>query len=162
MCLTGDFLGSASFSLEERLRCLYVSSILIIHNIEDHKTFHVVTNHPVHLVDKEENISPSAFIPFCAFGDDMKSMGTEFSGFHDPVCNSFEAKIRNDQLCYEVDLEKYKDQQKIKDQLKSGLALVLDYNLDRQSEMYNPRKVHENDAHIHIDTISKFYALVFF
>ena len=74
--------------------------------------------------------------------------------------HSFEAKIRNDQLCYEVDLQKYKDQNKIKEQLKSGLVLVLDYNLERQSEMYNPRKVtnydsDENDVHIYLDTISK-------
>ena len=27
-------------------------------------------------------------------------------GFKDPVCDSFKSKIRNDQLCYEVDLEK--------------------------------------------------------
>ena len=33
--------------------------------------------------------------------------------FEDPVCDSFKAKIRNDQLCYEVDLEKYKDKNKL-------------------------------------------------
>ena len=67
------------------------------------------SNHPVHILDEEGNFSPSSFIPFCAFGNDMKSMGREINGFDDPVCDSFEAKIRNDQLCYEVDLEKYKD-----------------------------------------------------
>ena len=82
------------------------------------------------------------------------------TGFNDPVCDSFEAKIRNDQLCYEVDLDKYKDDNKIKEQLKSGLVLLLDYNLERQSEMYNPKKLNkvgsdENDVHIHLDTISK-------
>ena len=86
-------------------------------------------------------------------------MGRQIIGFHDPVCDSFEAKVRNDQLCYEVDLEKYKDKHKIKEQLKSGLVLLLDYNLERQSEMYNPKKVHkdssENKVHIYLDTISK-------
>ena len=87
-------------------------------------------------------------------------MGREIDGFIDPVCDSFEAKIRNDQLCYEVDLEKYKDKNKIKEQLMSGLVLLLDYNLERQSKMYNPQKVKkygskENDFHIYLDTISK-------
>ena len=90
-------------------------------------------------------------------------MGKEINGFDNPVCDSFEAKIRNDQLCYEVDLEKFKDRKRIKEQLKSGLVLILDYNLERQSETYNPRKVikleseenDEKDVHIYLDTISK-------
>ena len=114
-------------------------------------------------MDRKGNISPSSFIPFCSFGDDKKILGREKSGFPVPVCDSFEAKIRNDQLCYEVDLQKYKDEYKIHEQLKSGLVLLLDYNLERQSEMYDPKKIndfgsknHENDVHIYLDTISKF------
>ena len=81
-------------------------------------------------------------------------------GFNNHVCDSFEEKIRNDQLCYEVDLEKFKNENKIKEQIKSGLVLLLDYNLERQSDMYNLQKVHkkssdENDVHIYLDTISK-------
>ena len=72
------------------------------------------SNHPVHVLDREGNISPSSFIPFCAFGNDVKSMGQQVNGFDNPVCDSFEAKIRNDQLCYEVDLEMFKDQKRIK------------------------------------------------
>ena len=90
-------------------------------------------------------------------------MGKEINGFDNPVCDSFEAKIRNDQLCYEVDLEKFKDKKRIKEQLKSGLVLILDYNLERQSETYNPQNVikleseeiDEKDVHIYLDTISK-------
>ena len=67
-----------------------------------------MANHPVHILDREGTLSPSSFIPFCSFGDDMKSMGREINEFHVPVCDSFEAKTRNEQLCYEVDLEKYK------------------------------------------------------
>ena len=93
----------------------------------------------------------------------MKRMGKEINGFDNPVCDSFEAKIRNDQLCYEIDLEKFKDQKRIKEQLKSGLVLILDYNLERQSETYNPQKViklesednDEKNVHIYLDTISK-------
>ena len=81
-------------------------------------------------------------------------------GFNNHVCDSFEEKIRNDQLCYEVDLEKFKNKNKIKEQMKSGLVLLLDYNLERQSDLYNPQKVHkrssdENEVHIYLNTISK-------
>ena len=89
-------------------------------------------------------------------------MGREINGFDDPVCDSFEAKIRNDQLCYEVDLEKFKNKKQIQEQLKKGLVLFLDYNLERQSEMYDPKKLIEtgsdeniNDVQIYLDTISK-------
>ena len=132
------------------------------YNFSERKIYSKALNHPVHILDREGNISPSSFIPFCAFGNDMESMGKELNGFHDPVCDSFEAKIRNDQLCYEVDLEKYKDKNKIKKQLKTGLILLLDYNLERQSETYNPKKINklnsdenENEVHIYLDTISK-------
>ena len=90
----------------------------------------------------------------------MEIMGRQMIGFKDPVCDSFESKIRNDQLCYEVDLEKFKNKNKIKEQMKSGLVLLLDYNLERQSDLYNPQKVHkrssdENEVHIYLNTISK-------
>ena len=128
---------------------------LVVGNIHSN-----ASKHPVHIFDREGNISPSSFIPFCSFGNDMKIMGKEVNGFNDPVCNSFEAKIRNDQLCYEVDLEKYKDEINIKEQLESGLVLILDYNLERQSVTYNPEILHsvgsdENNGHIYLDTISK-------
>ena len=124
----------------------------------DRNMFHRVSNHPVHMLEKEGTFSPSSFIPFCSFGDDMNIMGKKLNGFHDSVCDSFEAKIRNDELCYEVDLEKYRDESKIKEQLESGLVLVLDYNLERQSKMYNPKKVNSSEnVHIYLDTISKYH-----
>ena len=127
--------------------------------------FHQVTNHPVHILNVNETFSPSAFIPFCAFGEDMKAMGKRVDGFDDHVCNSFKAKKRNEQLCYEVNLEEFKDKDNINEQLKSGLVLILDYNEERQSETYNlqgkkkkTRKFRENEENvvrIFLDTISK-------
>ena len=35
-------------------------------------------------------------------------MGVNIKQFDVPVCNSFKAKILNDQLCYEIDLNKLK------------------------------------------------------
>ena len=37
-----------------------------------------------------------------------------------------------DQLCYEIDLEKYKSKDNLKKDLKSGLVFFMDYNEDRQ------------------------------
>ena len=96
-----------------------------------------VTNHPVHIIDDKGALSPSSFIPFCSFGDDMESLGTRIKGFDIPVCSSFQAKIKDDQLCYELDLQKLKNITNIEYQLQSGLFLALDYNEDRQLIMKN-------------------------
>ena len=98
----------------------------------------------------------------------MKVMGTKVEGFNISVCNSFEEKILNDQLCYEVDLEKFKDRKNINNQLKKGLILILDYNEDRQipldSKEIKIEKISEEDVflseeedsvQIYLDTISK-------
>ena len=102
--------------------------------------FHQVTNHPVHILNVNETFSPSAFIPFCAFGEDMKAMGKEIDGFDDPVCNSFKAKIRNDQLCYEVDLNKFKSSFS-QSSLKKGFTFYVDLNQDKQY----PTKVSDSE-----------------
>ena len=77
---------------------------------------------------------------------------------------SFEPKVRNNQLCYEVDLKKFKNPKNMEEQLKSGLVLILDCNEERQSEHYDPtraggkenkfRSEKKNEIHIHLDTIS--------
>ena len=83
----------------------------------------------------------------------MKSVGVQLPGFDKPVCNSFEAVVRDDQLCYEVDLERYKDKFNIKSQLERGLAFVMDYNEDRQVFFKDGSKSNEKHARIFIDTI---------
>ena len=128
---------------------------------------YLVTKHPVHIIDEDGNHSPSAFIPFCSFGEDLTSMGKEMDGFNIPVCNSFKAKVKSDQLCYEIDLQKFKSNTNIEDQLKSGLVLILDYNEDRQWIMkkqvmmkVGKKKIfssnEENSVQIHLDTISTY------
>ena len=89
-------------------------------------------NHPVHMITKENQWSPSAFIPFCDFGGNMSSMGIKIASFDLPVCNSFQAKILNDQLCYEVDLNKISNKDNIENELKTGFVFIMDYNEDRQ------------------------------
>ena len=54
-----------------------------------------MTNHPVHIINKENRLSPSAFIPFCDFGGNMTAIGVMIEEFDIPVCNGFHAKILN-------------------------------------------------------------------
>merc|ERR1712155_53286 len=70
---------------------------------------YLIINHPVHIVTKDHQMSPSAFIPFCDFGGNMSAMGVKIDQFDHRVCNSFKAKILYDQLCYEVDLNTFSD-----------------------------------------------------
>ena len=91
-----------------------------------------IVKHPVHFIGRANQDSPSAFIPFCDFGGDMSAMGTKVDQFDVPVCNSFQGKILNDQLCYEVDLNRFSNQNNIKKELDLGFTIILDYNEDRQ------------------------------
>ena len=62
----------------------------------------------------------------------MSEMGVKIDQFDVPVCNSFEAKLLNDQLCYEVDLNKFSDKKNIEKELEIGFNFLMDYNKDRQ------------------------------
>ena len=92
----------------------------------------------------------------------MKAMGTKVKGFNIPVCNSFKAKLIQDQLCYEVDLKKYEKKENRENELEHGLILLLDLNEDRQSfdgeikmndHTYFYLKDKENGVQIYLDTI---------
>ena len=93
---------------------------------------YLIINHPVHIMTKHSQMSPSAFIPFCDFGGNMSGMGVLIDKFHLPVCDSFQATIKNDQLCYEVDLNSYSDKNNIENEIELGLTFLMDYNEDRQ------------------------------
>ena len=126
-------------------------------------------NHPVHIINEKKKFSPSAFIPFCEFGGIMTAMGVKIEGFHIPVCSTFQAKIFNDQLCYEVDLNKYSDKNNIEKQLQAGFYFLMDYNEDRQvtfdhiigeEREFNlatslANADHHNQASIYLNTVGK-------
>ena len=95
-------------------------------------------------------------------------MGIKIDQFDVPVCNAFEAKIMNDQLCYEVDLNTFSDSNNIKKELEIGFNFLMDYNEDRQvtfdknhkrKELSLGNNVIESDqnqhAFIYLDTIGK-------
>ena len=108
------------------------------------------------MIDRNGSLSPSAFIPFCSFGGDYHAMGTNYSNFLKiPVCNSFQARVRDKHICYEIDLEQYRMEHKhILKQLQEGLVLFLDYNEDKQLSVKKGMKRNENEAQIYMDTIS--------
>ena len=62
----------------------------------------------------------------------MSVVGVNLDQFDDPVCNSFKAKINNDQLCYEVDLNRFSNKSNIAKELEVGFYFLMDYNEDRQ------------------------------
>ena len=124
--------GSLQFWKVLKVRVAFY--ITITYNLSLVSTLSTITNHPVHIVTNENEISPSAFIPFCDFGGN-KEMGVRIDQFDGPVCNSFQAKVQNDQLCYEIDLNKIANN--MNKALKLGFRFILDYNEDRQIIMTN-------------------------
>ena len=115
--------------------------------IADKNLLHTFNNHPVHIIDDRGKLSPSAFIPFCSFGDDFKTMSMTIENFSLPVCNSFRAVTHKDQVCYQVDLEKFRKKDTLKEQLSTGLVLIFDYNEDR-SISSNIEKKHVNSWNV--------------
>ena len=95
------------------------------------KKVHTIINHPVHIIDEQGSMSPSAFIPFCEFGGNMSVMGVRNGHFNVTTCNSFQAKMIHDQLCYEVDLNRFSNMNNIEKELNAGFAFIMDYNEDR-------------------------------
>ena len=94
----------------------------------------------------------------------MNSLGTKIEQFNHPVCNRFQPIIRNDELCYQVDLNRFRNEATIDKQLKKGLVLLLDFNEDRQLKMDSAKSNEkksvftsdaENSAQIHLDTMSE-------
>ena len=99
----------------------------------------------------------------------MSIMGKRIKKFDVPVCNSFKAKILNDQLCYEVDLNRFSAKKdNIENELKLGFHFLMDYNEDRQVTFdYNSMKKElglaksfsasdqNRHAFVYLDTIGK-------
>ena len=84
----------------------------------------------MHIIGEDGLISQTSLIPFCEFGGSTSAMGVRVDQIDVPVCNSFKAKIYKDQLCYQVDPNKYKHRIDLKNEL--SLSLFIDFNEDRQ------------------------------
>ena len=96
----------------------------------------------------------------------MISLGQKIDAFEVPVCNIFRAKVRNDQVCYEMDLNLLKDENDLEDQLQDGITLILDCNEERQfdKDAIKDKKIRnyfydakDSSVQVHLDSISNKY-----
>ena len=62
----------------------------------------------------------------------MSAVGEKIDQFAIPVCNVFEAKLLNDQVCYQVDLNQFSQRNNIERELEFGFNFLMDFNEDRQ------------------------------
>ena len=97
-------------------------------NITENQNLYATTNHPVHILDENSTFTQSSFIPFCWFGDHLE-ISTMSERFNVSVCNSFKPKLRNDQVCYEMDPNELLRGQTADNKV---LYFVTDENRDRQ------------------------------
>ena len=79
-------------------------------------------------------------------------MGVKIDQFDVPVCNSFKPKIIQDQLCYTVDPDNYKDKIDLKGDL--SFSLFINYNEDKEI-ILEMKDVSAEENVIKIDTIGK-------
>ena len=114
-----------------------------------------LTNHPVHIKTENNELLPTALIPFCEFGGNASIMGVKIDQFEVPVCNSFRAKIVGNQTCYTVDPNKYKSFHDPDDDVYS-VSFYLSFNEDR---MFSQTEIDDDlldkEKLITIETIGK-------
>ena len=84
-------------------------------------------NHPAHISDKS---GLSSFIPFCSFGDnpDLFNQVQMLGNFQVPVCSLFREKIVEGQVCYEADINQYKNMDNWERIFHGGLSFIVDTN----------------------------------
>ena len=81
-------------------------------------------NHPAH-ISYQRNIS--AFIPFCFLGD--LQIGKDLGSFQVPVCSLFREKVVRGQVCYEADVNQYKENtDNWEEALNIGFSFFVDTN----------------------------------
>ena len=104
-----------------------------------------ITSHPVHLIDNIGTLNPTALVPFCSVSDNYSAMGVKIDQIDVSVCNSFRPKIKRDQLCYTVDLNKIKQKMNLKDTIT--FSFFIDYNEDREfSSIHDDSKANSKKA----------------
>ena len=134
-------------------------------------------NDPVHILDDDENLSPSAFIPFCSFQGSSDLLGKDYGNFSLPVCSSFKKRILDGKLCYQIDVNSIITETSAAELQKGGLSLLVDANAEYDLIKLlrnNPKEEIFDDfteeffeaeesekIMIHIETISKTNVLFF-
>lgn len=85
-----------------------------------------VSNHPVHITDKNDLLTPSALIPFCWYGKNLE-LGIKHKDFKVPVCTGFQRKLRDNQICYEFNPGTIIADENV----RHGFHLIVDDNNDK-------------------------------
>ena len=129
-----------------------------------------IVNHPVHIIDNRENFYPSAFIPFCSVFGSMEIAGVKIENFSLPVCRSFKKTLLDGQLCYQIDVNSFIEQDTMTTLQKAGLSILVDVNAEYERFEISSReevkifqdfteefirKKESDKIMIHLDTISK-------
>ena len=126
-----------------------------------------LSSHPVHLVGRDGNLNPTALVPFCSISDNYSAMGVKIDQIDVPVCNRFMPKVRRNQICYTVDLDKIRKERESKG--KVYFVFFIDYNEDRDisvARTINENEVSENKNGISrneiiVETIGKYFSFQF-
>ena len=105
-------------------------------NFQNTENIEGLINHPVHIYDKS---GISAFIPFCSFGTEL--LGKEFSNFQDQFCGLFRVKIVDGQVCYEANVNQFKNNFNWDQTLYRGLSLIID-----TSDEYDVKNILERNS----------------
>ena len=129
-----------------------------------------IISHPVHIIDNREIFYPTAFIPFCSVFGSMEATGEKIDNFSLPVCTSFKKTIRNGQLCYQIDVNRFIENDTMTKLQKAGLSILVDVNTEYERIDISSRdevkifqdfteefirKKESDKIMVHLDTISK-------
>ena len=134
-----------------------------------------MSNHPPHImIEDQQAVSPSSFIPFCSFGGNLSVMGKRIDKLSIPVCDKFQPTLLDGQRCYQVDVNELRNKVDKKKMASQGIELLLDYNFDRMVrlageegstlEILEENYPTKNAAMIYIETLgnNNFWKLVIF
>ena len=126
-----------------------------------------MSNHPVSIFDKKEQMQPSALIPFCSFGSKMTGINVPNMTF--PLCDIFKPTVYNGRQCYQTDIKQIFGQEAVKGK-ENGIMLLIDVNTERSFSTQNSNKIksvemskvylgesqisNKNMASIHIGTLA--------
>ena len=118
--------------------------------------------HPPHLIDSNEDLTPAAFIPICAYQG--KFLGSTRSSVNFTICDLFQSRLVDKQMCYSLNPQKTKDW-KTKPNLENGLLLVVDPGVSlfeqNNGQMFGNNDKPQNDSDIfggvYFHTLSHFH-----
>ena len=103
-----------------------------------------LVNHPVHV---DTGTFPSAFIPFCGLGKKMFLMGEKFANLS--FCSAFRGEILNNQLCYQIDVNQFKEKMDQREAAEYGLFILIDTNDEYDTKKFYNNQTDHQEEHSH-------------